>query len=112
MASLNKNPAEGNAPEENKNTSVPEGKDEIYETLVGMLSEGLQYSFVFVLQLCALERPHILPSAAGRNPAVTVIGRLGILIRHLQENEIGQLFQIVAIGNAIIPKRITKAPDL
>ena len=41
MASLKKNPAEGNAPEENKNTSVPEGKDEIYETLVGMLSELL-----------------------------------------------------------------------
>ena len=37
--------------------------------------------------------------------------RLAVLIGHLEEEEIGELLQVVAIAYAIIPKGIAEGPD-
>jgi len=36
---------------------------------------------------------------------------LGLLIRHFQEQEIGQLFHVVAIGHTIVPENVAVVPE-
>jgi hypothetical protein len=63
-------------------------------------------------QLCTLECVHILPGVARRNARVLLIRRLGILIRHFQKDEGSKVFQIISVGNTVIPEGIAQAPDL
>jgi len=39
------------------------------------------------------------------------MGRLAVLIGHLEEEKVGQLLQVVAIAYAIIPQGIAEGPD-
>ena len=41
-----------------------------------------------------------------------VVGLFGVLVRHLQEQQIGQLLQVVAIAHAIVLQRVAEVPDL
>ena len=76
-----------------------------------LLTQFFQCSLVLFFQFCTFEGVHILPGIAGRDAGFLVIGRLGILIGHFQKDEVGKLFQIVSIGNAVVPKGIAQAPN-
>ena len=52
-----------------------------------------------------------LPVVFGRNADIAVVGRLRVLIRHLEEDQVGELLQIVAIADAVIAQRVAEAPD-
>ena len=64
------------------------------------------------LQLRAALRFQALPVVFRGNADIAVVGRLGVLIRHLEEDQIGELLQIVAIAHAVIAQRGAEAPDL
>jgi hypothetical protein len=34
-----------------------------------------------------------------------------VFIRHLQEKQIGELLQVIAVTDAIVAQRVTEAPD-
>src|ERR1700747_1646801 len=51
------------------------------------------------------------PSVFGGDAHVALVWRPGILIRHFEEYEIGQLFQIVAVAPAVVAERVAKGPD-
>ena len=63
-----------------------------------LLPQLFQRIFVLFFQIRTREGVHILPCIAGRDTGLLPIWRLGILVRHLEENEIGKLFQIISIG--------------
>ena len=52
------------------------------------------------------------PCVSGRNPCFFFVGRLGILIGHFQKDKVGKLFQIISVGNTVIPERIAHPPNL
>jgi hypothetical protein len=37
--------------------------------------------------------------------------RLAVLMRHLEKQQVGQLFEVVAITDAIVAQRVTEGPD-
>ena len=53
-----------------------------------------------------------LPIVFGGNVHLAVVGRLAILIRHFQEDQIGELLQIIAIAHAVVAQRGAETPDL
>ena len=52
-----------------------------------------------------------LPVEFGRNAHVAVVGGLGVLVGHLEEDQIGELFQVVAIAYPVIAQGGAEAPD-
>src|SRR3546814_8031314 len=46
-----------------------------------------------------------------QNADIAIVGRPGVLVRHLQEDEIGELLQVVAIAHAVVAQRGAEAPD-
>ena len=46
------------------------------------------------------------------NGQFPVVWRLAEFIRHFQKKQIGELFQIIAIADAVIPQGIAEGPDL
>ena len=63
-----------------------------------LCAQLFQRLFVLFFQRCTGEGVHILPCIAGRNTGLLLIRRLGILVRHFEEYQIGKLLQIIAIG--------------
>ena len=51
------------------------------------------------------------PVIRRRNAYVAVVRRLAVLVRHLEENQIGELLQAVAVAHAVIPQSGAEAPD-
>ena len=76
-----------------------------------LLAELLQGGFILDFQLRAPQGVHIRPGVALGNARIPIIGRTGILIGHLQEQQIRQLLQIIAIGYPVIPQGIAHGPD-
>ena len=52
-----------------------------------------------------------LPAVLLGNAHIAIVGRFGILIRHFQEDQIGELFQIIAIAHPIVAQGGTETPD-
>ena len=77
-----------------------------------LLTQLFQGGLVLFFQLCAFQTVHILPGVACGDAGLFFVGRLGILIGHFQKDEVSKLFQIISIGNAVIPEGIAQAPDL
>ena len=46
------------------------------------------------------------------NADITIVGRLAVFKRHLQENQIGNLLQIVAVAHAVIAQHMAETPNL
>lgn len=67
---------------------------------------------VFLFQFRALEGVHVRPGVAGGDAGLLVIGWSGILIRHFEEDQVGELLQVVPVGYAVVPQGIAHAPDL
>ena len=53
-----------------------------------------------------------LPVVALRDQQGPVVGRLGELVGELQEKQVGELLQVVAVAHAVVAQGVTEAPDL
>ena len=77
-----------------------------------LFAQFFQRGFILFLQFRTLEGVHVRPCVSGRNPCFFFVGRLGILIGHFQKDKVGKLFQIISVGNTVIPERIAHPPNL
>ena len=76
-----------------------------------LFPQFFQSSLVLLLQLRALEGVHIRPSVSGGDAGFPPVRRLGVLVRHFQENQVSQLLQIVAVGHTVVPQGVAHTPD-
>ena len=44
-------------------------------------------------------------------PIVPIVGRLAVFVGHFEEDQIGELFQVVAVADAVIAEGMAEAPD-
>ena len=51
------------------------------------------------------------PGPGKRNGARLVVGRLGALVGHLEEEEIGELFDVVAVAHAVVAQDVAEIPE-
>src|SRR5690606_18589532 len=51
-----------------------------------------------------------LPVVLRRNAHVTVVRRFGILIGHLQEDQVSELLQVIAIADTVVTQGGTETP--
>ena len=63
-----------------------------------------------VEQLIAVLLERGRPTVLVRHRAFLVVWRLGALVGHLEEQQIGQLFDIVAIGHAVVAQDVAVVP--
>ena len=63
----------------------------------------------FKLRACF--RLQALPVVCGRDADIAAVGWLGILVGHLEKDQIGELFQVVAIAHSVIAQGGAEAPD-
>ena len=52
-----------------------------------------------------------LPAVLVGNAHVAVVGRLAVLVGHLEEDEIGELLQVVAVAHPVVAQGGAEAPD-
>jgi hypothetical protein len=77
----------------------------------GLLAQLVQQLHVVALQLGAALAAQALPVVALGDVRIAVVGRLAVLIGHLQEQQIGELLQVVAVAHAIIAQGVAEVPD-
>ena len=63
------------------------------------------------LQLVSVAAEQAFPIVALWNARRLVIGWLRALVGHLEEEQVGQLLHVVAIGHAIIAQQVTVIPQ-
>ena len=51
------------------------------------------------------------PVVAFGNADVAVVGRPGVFVGHLEEDQVGQLLEVIAVADAVVTQRGTEAPD-
>ena len=56
-------------------------------------------------------RPQVLPAVFGGDANVAVTGRLPVFVGHLEEDQIGELLQVVAIADPVIAQGGAEGPD-
>ena len=83
----------------------------------GLLAQRLQGAAVVGLQLGAVEGQQVGPAAAlgdGRRPVVRQqgVGRAAALVHHLEEDEVGELLQVVAVGQPGVAQDVAVVPEL
>ena len=76
-----------------------------------LFPQGFQDGFVLALQLRAFQGVHVRPAAAGGDAGLPLVGRLGVLVGHFQENQVSKLLQVVTVGHAVIPQGTAHPPD-
>ena len=52
------------------------------------------------------------PAIAFGDADIAAVGRPGVFVRHLEEDQVGQLLKVVAVADAVVAQRGTEAPDL
>jgi hypothetical protein len=52
-----------------------------------------------------------LPVVFRRDADVAVVGGLAVLVGHFQEDEVGELLQVVAVAHAVVAQGVAEAPD-
>jgi hypothetical protein len=67
---------------------------------------------VVVEQRIAVKREEPGPSVIGGHQARLAVRRPGSLVGHLEEQQVGELLDVVAIRHAIITKHIAVIPKL
>ncbi len=84
---------------------------------VGLAGKGFQGTAIVGLQLVAVPREQAGPVAAVGNGRRLIAGqeregRLAALVHHLEEDEVGELLQVVAVGETGISQHIAVVPEL
>ena len=69
-----------------------------------LFCKSIKNIFVMVRQFRPGFTGQRIPSAPGGNAVIPFERRPGVFIRHLQKDEVSQLFQIIAVGHPFIPK--------
>ena len=64
------------------------------------------------LQVVAVALQQARPVAVLRDGRQLRPRRLRLLVRHLQEEQVGQLLDVVAVGEAIVPQDVAVVPEL
>jgi hypothetical protein len=85
------------------------GEDLAEHALLG--AETAQRFDVVDLEFGALERAHDRPAEAGGHADFAVIGRATVFVGHLEEDEVGELFEVVAVAHAVVTEGVTERPD-
>ena len=62
-------------------------------------------------KFCTFLRSQALPVVFGGDADIVVVRRFGILVIHLEEDQIGELLQVVAIADPVIAQGGAKTPD-
>ena len=62
-------------------------------------------------QLRALERLGRGPGVFLRHADVALVRRTAVFVGHLEENQVGELLQIVAVADAVVAEGGAEAPD-
>ena len=76
-----------------------------------LVAEIFQGMAVVVEKLVAVLLHQRRPGVGGRDGARLVIGRLGALVGHLEEEEIGELFDVVAVAHAVVAQDVAEVPE-
>jgi len=76
------------------------------------LPQAVQRGQVLGLQRLAGLAAQRRPVETRRHLGGSAVRRLRVLVRHLQEQQVGQLFQVVAIADAVVLQRVAEIPDL
>jgi hypothetical protein len=77
----------------------------------GLLAQLVQQLHVVALQLGAALVAQALPVEVVGDVRVAVVRRLAVLIGHLQEQQVGELLQVVAVAHAVIAQGVAEVPD-
>jgi hypothetical protein len=67
---------------------------------------------VVALQIRAPAGPEGFPGILGGDAHVPGVGGSGILVGHLQEDQVGELFQVVSVAHPGVAEDVAEAPDL
>jgi len=62
-------------------------------------------------ELRALAAGKAVPIPTRWNANIALIRRFRVLVRHLEKDQIGELFEIIAIANPVVLQRVAKIPD-
>jgi hypothetical protein len=79
---------------------------------VRFLAEILESVAVVPFERQAVELHETGPVVLGGNSGLLVVRRTGTLVVHLEEEKIGELFDVVAVGDPIVAKQVAVIPDL
>jgi hypothetical protein len=63
------------------------------------------------LQRIAVLAGRTRPVEPGRDGGGVVVWRLGALVGHLEEEEVGQLLDVVAVGEAVVAQDVAVVPE-
>lgn len=78
----------------------------------GRLSERFQRVPVVIEKLVAVALDEALPIVSFGDRALLVVGCSGALVRHLQEKQIGELLDVVAVRHAVVPEHVAIVSEL
>ncbi len=77
-----------------------------------LLAELIEDVAVMHFQIVAVAREQRRPGVLLRHDRRFVVRRQRALVGHLQEQQVRELLEIVAVGDAIVFEHITKVPEL
>ena len=86
------------------------GKNLLQHAALG--AELVEHLLIGVEQLCAALARKALPTTVFRKTGRPVVGGLAVLVCHLEEEQIGELLEIIAVGNAIVIEDGRHVPNL
>ena len=76
----------------------------------GLLASSQDFDVVD-FEFCTLKRAQRGPRERERDADFAVVGRAGVVVGHLEEDEVGELFELVAVADAVVTERGAEAPD-
>ena len=74
-------------------------------------TEFAQRLDVVDFQFRAFELLERRPVVLLRHADFAAVGRLRVFVRHLEEDEVGELLEVVAVAHAVVAQRVAEAPD-
>lgn len=86
------------------------GEDLAEHPLLG--AEGTQGFDVVDFQLRTLERHEGGPGVLLRDADIALVGRPAVFVGHLEEDQVGELLQVVAVADPVVAEGGAEAPDL
>ena len=76
-----------------------------------LVAEVFQGVAVVVEELVAVLLDQRRPGVFGGNIALLIIGRLSPLVGHFEEEQIGELFDVVAVAHAVVAQDVAEVPE-
>jgi hypothetical protein len=77
-----------------------------------LLAERFEDVAVLGFELGAIEADEAGPVAVTRYERLLVVGRFGPLVGHFEEEQEGELLDVVAVGEAVVAEQVAVVPEL